>query len=158
MDQVTIRQATLADLKTLLSFEQALIDFERPLDATIKCGDIHYYDVEKMISSESVEIVVAESAGEIVGCGYASIEDSKPYLTHQSHAYLGFMYVVPEHRGKGVNRLIIEALKQWSLSKDVTNMRLEVFASHPAAIKAYEKVGFASRLLEMTASLDERNR
>lgn len=154
MDQLTIRQATRADLDTLLLFEQALIDFERPLDPTIKSGDISYYDVENMISSATVDIVVAEWAGEIVGCGYASIEDSKPYLTHRRHAYLGFMYVVPEHRGKGVNRLIIEALKQWSISKGVTQMRLEVFASNPAAVKAYEKVGFAPRLLEMTASLD----
>lgn len=155
MNQLTIRQATLADLETLLSFEQALIDFERPLDATIKDGDIHYYNLENMISAASVEIVVAESGGEIVGCGYASIEDSKPYLTHRQHAYLGFMYVVPEHRGKGVNRLIIDKLKQWSVSKGVTQMRLEVFASNPAAIKAYEKVGFAPRLLEMTASLND---
>ncbi|MBC7899707.1 MAG: GNAT family N-acetyltransferase, partial [Saprospiraceae bacterium] len=61
MDQVTIRQATLADLATLLSFEQALIDFERPLDATIKAGNISYYDLENMISAASVKIVVAES-------------------------------------------------------------------------------------------------
>ena len=108
-----------------------------------------------MIASPSVEIVVAESAGEIVGCGYARIEDSKAYRTHRQHAYLGFMYVVPEHRGKGVNRQIIEALKHWSVSKGVTYMRLEVFASNPAAIKAYEKVGFAPRLLEMTASLED---
>ncbi|MGB7070607.1 MAG: GNAT family N-acetyltransferase [Pyrinomonadaceae bacterium] len=153
MNQVTIRQATLADLDKLLAFEQALVDFERPLDATIKSGDINYYDLEKMISTPSVEIVVAESAGEIVGCGYASIEDSKPYLTHRLHVYLGFMYVAPEHRGKGVNRLIMDELKLWSISKGVTRMRLEVFASNPAAIKAYERVGFAPRLLEMTASL-----
>lgn len=153
MEQVTLRQATLADLHALLTFEQALIDFERPLDETIKSGDIHYYDIENMISAANVEIVVAESAGEIVGCGYARIEDSKPYLIHRQHAYLGFMYVVPEHRGKGVNGLIMDELKQWSISKGVTQMRLEVFASNPAAIKAYEKVGFAPRLLEMTASL-----
>ncbi len=155
MKQVTVRQATLADFGTLLSFEQALIDFERPLDETIKNGHINYYDLENMIAAPTVGFVVAESEGEIVGCGYASIEDSKPYLTHRQHAYLGFMYVIPEHRGKGVNRLIIEALKQWSISKGVTYMRLEVFASNPAAIKAYEKVGFAPRLLEMTASLKD---
>lgn len=155
MENVNVRQATLSDLGMLLLFEQGLIDFERPLDATIKGGDIHYYDVESMIAADNVEIVVAELAGELIGCGYASIEDSKPYLTHQSHAYLGFMYVAPEHRGKGVNRLIIEALKKWSVSKGVTHMRLEVFASNPAAVKAYEKVGFAPRLLEMTASLKQ---
>lgn len=145
----------MPDLDTLLSFEQALIDFERPVDGTIKGGDIHYYDLEKMISAASVEIVVAESAGEIIGCGYASIEESKPYLTHRQHSYLGFMYVVPEHRGKGVNRQIIDKLKRWSISNGVTQMRLEVFAGNPAAIKAYEKVGFAARLLEMTARVDD---
>ncbi len=147
MNQITIRRATLDDLDTLLSFEQELIEFERPLDATIKDGDIHYYDLEKMIAAETVEIVVAEAGDEIVGCGYASIEDSKPYLTHRRHSYLGFMYVVPEYRGKGLNRLIIDELKRWSISNGVTHMRLEVFATNPSAIKAYEKAGFASRLV-----------
>lgn len=153
MDQVTTRPSTLADLDTLLQFEQALIDAERPMDPTIKSGDVRYYDLEGLISAPNVEIVVAENGSEIVGCGYARIEDSKPYLKHRQHAYLGFMYVVPEHRGKGVNGKIIETLEQWSIEQGITVMLLEVYTNNPAAVKAYEKVGFAPNILEMKLDL-----
>ena len=66
------------------------------------------------------------------------------------------MYVVPEHRGKGVNRKIVEALEQWSISKGVLEMRLEVYTNNVAAIKAYEKAGFTGHMLEMRMALSEK--
>src|SRR5687768_7344742 len=98
MEQLTIRPATPADLERLLEFEQAMIVAERPFDETIRKGEgVRYYDLEGLIAAPNVEIVVAEYGSEIIGCGYARIEDSKPYLNHRQHAYLGFMYTVPEH-------------------------------------------------------------
>ena len=44
----------------------------------------------------------------IIGCGYAQRRESKHYKRHTHHGYLGFMYVVPEHRGNGLNRRVIE--------------------------------------------------
>jgi GNAT superfamily N-acetyltransferase len=48
------------------------------------------------------------------------------------------MYTDPQHRGKGVNAIIIEALKEWCLSK-ITELRLDVYNDNPSAIRAYEK-------------------
>ncbi len=155
MDRIIIRKASLNDLEILLRFEQALIAAERPFDKTLKNGRIHYYDIEAMITSSNIEIVVAELNHEIIGSGYARIENSKPYLKHQSHAYLGFMYVDPNHRGKEVNKKIIEALRQWIISQNVTELRLEVYDNNLAAIKAYEKAGFNKHKLEMRMGLKE---
>ena len=95
----------------------------------------------------------ASPTGKLIGSGYARIEASKHYLLHTRHAYLGFMYVVPEHRGKGVNQLIIEALKQWSLSQNITELRLDVYSENQPAINAYEKAGFTKYLIEMRRGL-----
>ncbi|MGB4845947.1 MAG: GNAT family N-acetyltransferase [Ferruginibacter sp.] len=149
MDEFTIRKARLQDLDKLLVFEQGVIAYERPFDATLQQGQIHYYDIEKMIIATDVELLVAEIKGEIVGSGYARIENAKPYLKHPQHAYLGFMYVVPEQRGKGINKKIIDALEKWAASKNITEMRLDVYQPNEAAIKAYEKVGFAKHMVEM---------
>jgi ribosomal protein S18 acetylase RimI-like enzyme len=65
------------------------------------------------------------------------------------------MYVKPAFRGQGINKKIIEALKQWAVSKGLTEMRLEVYMGNTAAIKAYDKVGFTSHLLEMRMGLKE---
>lgn len=155
MEQLTVRSATIADLETLLEFEQAMIEAERPFDETIRTGEgVRYYDLAGLIAAANVEIVVALHASQIIACGYVRIEDSEPYLRHQQHAYLGFMYVVPEHRGKGVNKTVMKALEQWSISKGVTEMRLEVYTNNTAAIKAYEKSGFISHMIEMRMNLD----
>src|ERR1700678_2220782 len=98
MEQLIIRRATLNDLALLLSFEQNIITAERPFDITIQEGDIHYYDIAQMITASNVEVVVAEIGSEIVGSGYVRIEDSKIYLKHPKHGYLGFMYVKPTYR------------------------------------------------------------
>jgi len=156
MNQVIIRPADLSDLELLLRFEQAIIESERPFDTTIRSGsNVHYYDLEALILSPDAEVVVAELASEAIGSGYARIESSESYLKHRRHSYLGFMYVVAEHRGKGVNKQIVEALEAWSISKGVTEMRLEVYVGNIAAIKAYEKSGYARLILQMRKALSE---
>ena len=137
-----IRSATLADLDVLLTFEQGIITAERPFDGTLREGHINYYDIADMIKSDHVEVAVAELDGELVGSGYARIEDVKPYHKYQQHAYLGFMFVKPEHRGMDVNKKILEALTTWVRSKGITELRLEVYTENARAIKAYEKAGF----------------
>lgn len=150
MEQIIVRSAELSDLKCLLEFEQAIIDAERPLDDTIRSGDdVHYYDLEALVSSPDAEVVVAQLGSEIIGSGYAQIKTSDAYLKHRQHSYLGFMYVVPEHRGKGVNRMIVSVLEAWSMSQGVTEMQLEVYAENAAAIKAYEKSGYAALIVQM---------
>ena len=153
MEKIIIRKATLNDLEALLRFERNIINTERPFDPTIKDGEIHYYDIAQMIMAENVEVAVAEFDGEVIGSGYARIENSKIYLKHPKQAYLGFMYVEPGHRGKGVNQKIVEALKNWSITQNVTELRLEVYNDNLAAIKAYEKTGFAKHMIEMRIGL-----
>jgi GNAT superfamily N-acetyltransferase len=152
-DNIKIRSATLNDLDMLLDFEQSIINSERPFDPTLKEEPIHYYDIKKMISDPQVEVVVAEHEQKIIASGYARIENAKPYLKHQTNAYLGFMFVHPDYRGKGINGNIIEALKQFALSQGITEMRLEVYCKNESAIKAYEKIGFIKHITEMRMSV-----
>ena len=153
MNALQIRKATINDLEELLTFEQGVISAERPLDPTLKEDPVRYYDIEKMIGAPNVELLVAEFEGAIIASGYARIEDSKLFYQHPKHVYLGFMYVVPEHRGKGVNKKIIEALESWSLKNNITEIWLDVYHNNEAAIKAYERAGFSRYILSMRKEL-----
>lgn len=155
IENVTVRTAESRDLPTLLQFEQGVIEAERPFDETLKREDILYYDMEAMLAAPNVELVVAEVDGEVIASGYARIEEAKPYLKHDQHAYLGFMYTHPEHRGKGVNQKVIDALRQWANDQGVTEMRLEVYVENVGAIKAYEKVGFSGLIVKMRSSVND---
>ncbi len=153
MEQPIIRKATREDLPTLLRFEQGVIAAERQFDATLKTIHTTYYDIEQMLVSAHIELVVAVLSEEVIGCGYARKETAKPYLQHTQYAYLGFMYVEPEHRGKGINRLVIETLRRWVIAKGLYEMRLEVYCENLPAIKAYEKTGFTRHMIEMRRDL-----
>ena len=86
-----IRRATTEDLNTLLTFEQAIIEYERPFDETLRSTPISYYDIAAMIDDPDIEVVVAEENEQLIGSGYAKLVESKPYLTHSKHAYFPFL-------------------------------------------------------------------
>jgi ribosomal protein S18 acetylase RimI-like enzyme len=153
MKDIVVRKAALKDLATLNRFQQGIADAERVYDSTIKDGAVQYYDVASMLTDDEIHFVVAEVGTRVVGCGYARIEAAKHYLKHPVHAYLGLMYVDPEYRGRAVNLAVIAALKNWSVSRGVSEMRLEAYRDNLAAIKAYEKAGFVPWVIDMRLDL-----
>jgi len=158
MNEVKIRKASLDDLEQLMIFEQDLIKTERPFDPTLKPDPINYYDLKSLLISPLAEVLVAEADNKVIASGYVRIDRSKPFLKHSTHAYLGFMYVIPEYRGQGINKKIMDVLKDWAVSQNITEFRLEVYYDNISAIKAYEKVGFSRYSLEMRYNLDDERK
>ena len=146
---VTIREADIHDLQTLLKFEQEVILAERPFDPTIRQGEISYYDLRELITSQDAQVLVACIGKRMVASGYAMIKQARHYLDHTYYGYLGFMYTIPEYRGQGINAKIIEELKTWVWSKNLKEIRLTVYDDNEPALKAYEKVGFKRHIIEM---------
>lgn len=144
-----IREATAADLPMLLDFEQALIAYERPFAPNLRKDKISYYDLSAYIKAEDIRIVVAEMAGELVGSGYALIKENKAYKAPQYYVYLGFMYVIPEYRGQGINGQIMNDLIDWGKAQSYTEVQLDVYAENESAIKAYTKAGLVPEILTM---------
>jgi len=144
------REATEQDLKILLEFEQGIVTAERPFNSTLIDGEIHYYDLRHFIKSPDATLIVVEDKDEIVASGYALIrETEKDYYNFKTYAYLGFMFVKPEYRGKGINKIITDELVNWAKSRNISEIRLDVYAQNESAIKAYEKAGFEPLLLTM---------
>jgi ribosomal protein S18 acetylase RimI-like enzyme len=158
MIEIKIRKASIVDLGQLLAFEQDLIKTERPFDPTVKPDPVNYYDLKAMLTAPHIEVVVAEAESKIIASGYARIDKSKPFLKHSRHAYLGFMYVLPEYRGQGINKKIMDALKDWATAQNVSEFCLEVYYDNVSAIKAYEKIGFSKYILEMRFNLEDEKK
>ena len=143
------REAIMSDKYQLLALEQKVVDAERPFNTDIKEGKPIYYEMEDLIIGENSHLIVAEENGEIVGTGYSQIQKSKASLQHEYHAYLGFMFVSPKCRGKGLNQQIIKKLISWSKNKGVNDHYLDVYSDNASAIRAYEKIGFKACMIEM---------
>ncbi|MFG4002789.1 GNAT family N-acetyltransferase [Flavobacterium aquidurense] len=153
INNTIVRRATNADLPQLAEFLQSLVEAERPFDSTLKEGQIFYYDIQELILDKATEVLVVDNGNQIIGCGYAQIRTAKAYEKHESFGYLGFMFVSPEFRGKGINNLLLTDLKKWVLSQGITEVRLEVYHDNEAAVKAYEKAGFKKLITTMRCDI-----
>lgn len=155
MSEVIIRKAKLNELPTLLEFEQGVFDAERPFNPTIKAeSGYHYYDIAELISSPKSECLVAEVGGKIVGSGYAQIRKAADYFTHDEFSYLGFMYVLPDYRGRGIIQFVLDELIDWSKKQGISEFRLDVYSGNQGAIRAYEKAGFEKLIVKMRMRLE----
>lgn len=149
MTAITIRAAQHQDIYVLRTMERSLIKAERPYDPTIKKGPINYYDLEALMLDPKANIVVACEGDRIVACGYAIEKAARPYLDHETYAYLGFMFTENSHRGRGINAMIIAELKHWCSTQGLHELRLTVYEANLPAVAAYEKVGFKRHIAEM---------
>jgi GNAT superfamily N-acetyltransferase len=146
---VIVRKAHIRDLDTLLEFEQGVIASERPFDKSIKDVKVTYYDLNRLMDDDNAQLVVAEVDGVLVGSGYALLKQSEPFEKYDYYSYLGFMFVDPKYRRKGINKKIIDWLIEWSKSRGITEIRLDVFDQNESAATAYEKLGFSKTLVNM---------
>ena len=147
--ELIIRPATPNDLPSLLNFEQSLINSERPFDETMIAEEFHYYDLALLIEDPEAEVLVAEVDRVPVGSGHVRIKEGDHYNQFERFAFLGFMYVEPEHRGKGINQMIISELIKWASDRGLKECRLQVYDENIVAIRAYEKSGFKRLLTTM---------
>jgi len=80
--------------------------------------------------------VVAYDADTPVGCGAVRVIDS-------GVAEIKRMYVLPDLRGRGIARRMLEALEREARSLGVTKLLLETGTHQPEAIALYSKAGFS---------------
>jgi len=146
---INLREAKLSDLDKLLEFEQGVIASERPFDESLKDEDVTYYDIKKLITDANTKLVVAEHEGELVASGYALIKKSEHFEKHDYFSYLGFMFVSAKYRRKGINKQVLDSLVEWSRSKGIKEIRLEVFEQNQSAVRAYEKCCFKKTSVKM---------
>jgi ribosomal protein S18 acetylase RimI-like enzyme len=150
-----IREAKIEDLDSLKLFEQEVIKYERPFAPNLKNDPIQYYDLVDLIEREDARIIAATIDGEIIGSGYALIKNSERHKKPKQYAYLGFMYVLPKFRGKGINGKIIDNLINWAKERNLTEIQLDVYANNESALNAYKKRSFKPDLLKMRFNTEE---
>jgi ribosomal protein S18 acetylase RimI-like enzyme len=54
------------------------------------------------------------------------------------------MWVDPSHRGGGIGRALIDAVVQWCIEREVSELRLWVTKSNTGAMRLYRSYGFVT--------------
>ena len=119
------------------SDNHVFIELVKLLDAdlTIRDGDKHtFYDQFNKIDNIRY-VVVAYENNKPVGCG--AIKEYKPDSMEVKR-----MYVLPEHRKKGIASKILDELEIWASELFYSKCILETGKGQPEAIKLYKKNGY----------------
>ena len=151
---IKLREAKLEDLSTLLEFEKSLIEYERAFTPNLKKSNFNYYDLKSYIKNPEISVVVAEKENFLIASGYALIRLNKTYKNPSHFVFLGFMYVVPEYRGMGLNKKVLGYLMEWGKKKGYSEFQLDVYAPNQSAIKAYKKAGFDFETITMRLNIE----
>jgi len=146
---IKIREANDKDLLVLKKFQNKLVEFEMPFDETIKKGTKGYYQVKRWMHSSKSKFMVAEVRGKLAGCGFGRIKEDDSWSINTHIGHIGLLFVEKEHRGKGIGKLIVNELIKWFKKKKIKDVRLQVYAKNVNAIKAYKKLGFENRIIEL---------
>jgi ribosomal protein S18 acetylase RimI-like enzyme len=138
---MNIRIAQKEDVASLVEFNQAMaLETEgKQLDSQTLLGGVEaVFD-----DSKKGFYVVAEADGAIVGGLMITYEWSD--WRGQWFWWIQSVYILPDHRGKGVYRLLYDFVKEKaSGEKNVYGFRLYVEKENELAQKVYEKLGMES--------------
>lgn len=114
-------------------------DFEKlvvQLDAYLRIldGDDHEFYAQFNKSSALKNALIAYENETPVGIG--------AYKEFENAAEMKRMYVLPEHRGKGIATLILTELETWAKEEGYTTSLLETGHLQTDAVALYTKMGY----------------
>ncbi len=66
---------------------------------------------------------------------------SNPILLPHNTAYIDDIYVDPEHRGKGIGKMLFKYIEEMLISKDAERIDLTVWSFNEDAMLFYESLG-----------------
>jgi len=70
------------------------------------------------------------------------------------HAHIFLLYVVPEHRRRGIATALMQYAENWAKERGDRQIALQVFQSNPPAINLYNHLGYQTQSLWMVKKIN----
>src|ERR1043165_4399461 len=99
-------------------------------------------------------VLVADDNGKVIGYTYAAIEGYDYMALRGPAGILHDIIVDPEHRGRGVGRLLLDATIEFFRSRGVPRVVLSTAERNEGAQRLFARMGFRRTMIEMTLELD----
>ncbi len=156
-----VRRATPADLLKIGRLGALLIkvhydfDPQRFLAAKPETSAGYASFLSAQLGAPDKAILVADDNGDVIGYTYAAIEGYDYMSLRGPAGILHDIIVDPEHRGRGVGRLLLDAALEFFRSRGVPRVVLSTAERNEAAQRLFARMGFRQTMIEMTLDLDE---
>ena len=86
-----------------------------------------------------------------VGCLW--IGNAVDQVSGNRHAHIFLVYVVPQHRRRGIGTALMEHAQHWAKERGDRQIGLQVFPANTAALNLYHHLGYQTQSLWMIKSL-----
>ena len=126
---ITIRQATLSDLKEILAIEEANFSSEEAVSRQ---------SLEECIRKSAGTFLVARDENQLVGYVLGALV-SRSYTQTSGNLEIKRVAIHPDHRGQGLGTLLLAALKQVTVELDYQGILLQ---SPDELLSYFEMNGF----------------
>lgn len=137
---VSLEQATLNDLSSLIPLVKAYHDFEEIESTPAELEEA----IEPLLTTgHTGRIWFAKLMGERVG--YAALCFGYSIEFCGRDAFIDELYIVPEHRGKGIGKEVLRLLGPEAKKLGVKALHLEVAHENNRAKHLYETFDFEAR-------------
>lgn len=141
-ERITVRPARMEDLERLVGLLGLLFAMEadfRPDPARQRQG------LALLLGDERARVLVAERADGVVGmCTgqlVVSTAEGGPALLVED------VVVDPDHRGRGVGRILLVALADWARGRGVRRLQLLTDTNNGPALAFYDRLGWRATAL-----------
>ncbi|MEX0422368.1 GNAT family N-acetyltransferase [Providencia rettgeri] len=150
-----IREAIKSDIESILSLYQILFSEMAQLDPErVQPAEQTREFIENAIIDDKFYLLVAEFNGEIKGFCIAQQQAADPYscVVPRNFGYIFDLVVDPNFRGEKAGQKLLNAMKAWAKSRQLSHLELSVLAQNHKAIKFYEREGLTeiSRTMGIT--------
>jgi GNAT superfamily N-acetyltransferase len=95
-----------------------------------------------LLSRKDTLTLVAEDGGKVVGYLIAQKQRRPPIYHHTQVAYLSDSFVATSHRGQGILRQFMTAMKDWCKLEGITAVDVQIFDGNKDAQEVYQHLGF----------------
>jgi ribosomal protein S18 acetylase RimI-like enzyme len=156
-----VRRATPADLPVigrlgaLLVKEHYDFDPRRFLAASPGTPAGYASFISTQLEDPDKSVLVADTDGDVIGYAYAAVEGYDYMALRGPAGVLHDVIVDSEHRGRGVGRLLLDAVLGFFRSRGVPRVMLSTAEQNEAAQRLFASMGFRRTMIEMMLELDD---
>jgi ribosomal protein S18 acetylase RimI-like enzyme len=155
--EFTIRRAAKADAEALVSLWRKLVRHHEKLgDRTGLSPDAPRAwakFLREHLRAKTSAVLVAESAGRLLGMGMASVRESPPTSASRRRGVITDLYVEPEWRRRGAGRALVAALLEHLRALGLAEADVTAASVNPEAALFWQKMGAVERRRVMTIDL-----
>lgn len=137
MSNLVIRPASRDDVPVILGFIRALAEYEKLADQVVATE-------EKLAATlfgarPVAEVLIAEWQGQ--AAGFALYFHNYSTFLAQPGIYLEDLFVLPEHRGRGIGKALLVQLAKTAVERDCGRFEWSVLDWNTPAIEFYHALG-----------------